>query len=125
MLVGMNFATIYAIIMKTISSIGSEYISRYFSKVFDDSNLDPSYILIQRGLEMQYEKHFAEDEILKERNSAEMSHVARTILNLFVVNHISTHFFNYKEKSRIEKKFGYSPNTLLKREQQIKSLESR
>ena len=48
---------------------------------------------------MQYEKHFAEDEILKERNSAEMSHVARTILNLFVVNHISTHFFNYKEKS--------------------------
>lgn len=125
MLVGMNFATIYAIIMKTISSIGSEYISRYFSKVFDDSNLDPSYILIQRGLEMQYEKHFAEDEILKEINSAEMSHVARTILNLFVVNHISTHFFNYKEKSRIEKKFGYSPNTLLKREQQIKSLESR
>ena len=54
-----------------------------------------------------------------------MSHLARTILNLLVVNHISTHYFNFKEKSRIEKKFGFRPNTILKREQQIKSLESR
>jgi len=74
---------------------------------------------------MQYEKQFAEDDILKEINDTEMSHLARTILNLLVVNHISTHYFNFKEKSRIEKKFGFRPNTILKREQQIKSLESR
>ena len=125
MLVSMNFATIYAIILKTISSIGSEYISRYFSKLSNNSTANPSYILIKRGLEMQYEKQFAEDDILKEINDTEMSHLARTILNLLVVNHISTHYFNFKEKSRIEKKFGFRPNTILKREQQIKSLESR
>lgn len=125
MLVSMNFATIYAIILKTISSIGSEYISRYFSKLSNNSTANPSYILIKRGLEMQYKKQFAEDDILKEINDTEMSHLARTILNLLVVNHISTHYFNFKEKSRIEKKFGFRPNTILKREQQIKSLESR
>lgn len=125
MLVSMNFATIYAIILKTISSIGSEYISRYFSKLFNNSTTNPSYILIKRGLEMQYEKQFAEDDILEEIKDTEMSHLARTILNLLVVNHISTHYFNYKEKSRIEKKFGFRPNTILKREQQIKSIESR
>ena len=42
MLVSMNFATIYAIILKTISSIGSEYISRYFSKLSNNSTANPS-----------------------------------------------------------------------------------
>ncbi|MCY7217660.1 TIR domain-containing protein [Streptococcus cristatus] len=126
MLVSMNFVTIYALIMKTISSIGSEHISRYFSsEMIVDSNLTPSYRLIKIGLELEYEKQFSENAILEDRNNKNMSHVARTILNLMVVNHVSRHHFNYQEKSRIEKKFGFKPNSLLKREQQIKSIENR
>lgn len=124
-LVSMNFATIYSLIMKTVSSIGSEPISHYFSEMMENSNINPSYILIKRGLELQYEKQFSEKAILNDRNNKNMSHVARTILNLMVVNHVSRHSFSYQEKARIEEKFGFKPNSLLKREQHIKSIENR
>lgn len=124
-LVSMNFATIYSLIMKTVSSIGSEPISHYFSEMMENSNINPSYILIKRGLELQYEKQFSEKSILNDRNNKNMSHVARTILNLMVVNHVSRHSFSYQEKARIEEKFGFKPNSLLKREQHIKSIENR
>ena len=121
----MNFATIYSLIMKTVSSIGSEPISHYFSEMIENSNINPSYILIKRGLELQYEKQFSEKSILNDRNNKNMSHVARTILNLMVVNHVSRHSFSYQEKARIEEKFGFKPNSLLKQEQHIKSIENR
>ena len=124
LLVSMNFATIYALIMKTISSIGSEYISRYFSEMIENCSFNPSYVLIKRGMELQYEKQFSQNAILEDRNNKNMSHVAQTILNLMIVNHVSRHCFNYQEKSRIERKFGFKPNTLLKHEQQLKSVET-
>lgn len=124
LLIRMNFATIFTLIMKTISSIGSETISRYFSDMLKNHTLTPSYILIKRGLELQYEKRFSEDDILSDLKNKELSHVARTMLNLMVVNHVSRHHYNFQEKARIEKKFGFKPNVILKREQQIKSIES-
>ncbi|HFR3473469.1 TPA: toll-Interleukin receptor, partial [Streptococcus suis] len=124
LLIRMNFATIFTLIMKTISSIGSETISRYFSDMLKNYILTPSYILIKRGLELQYEKRFSEDDILSDLKNKEVSHVARTMLNLMVVNHVSRHHFKFQEKARIEKKFGFKPNVILKREQQIKSIEN-
>lgn len=122
----MNFATIYTLIMKTISSIGSEVISKYFSEMHKGKdNLAPSYKLILRGMELNYEKRFPEKEILKDIKSKEMSNIAVTIMKLLVFNHLSRHNYTIMEKSKYEKLFGFKHNSLLVREQQIKALENK
>ncbi|MDY4761347.1 NACHT domain-containing NTPase [Streptococcus thoraltensis] len=121
----MNFSTIFTLVLKTINSIGSEAVSRYFSEMLieNDIQLTPVYLLIMRGLAMQYEKQLAEREIASELKDKEMSNIAVSIMRLMVINHVSRHSYNASEKQRIEQLFKFKPNSILRREQQIKSLE--
>lgn len=124
-LLTMNFSTIFTIILKTINSIGSEVVSRYFSEMLEENGvqLTPAYLLIKRGLEMQYEKQLAVKEIVRELRYTEMSNIAVSIMRFMVINHASRHSYNPSEKQRIEQLFKFKPNSILRREQQIKSLE--
>lgn len=121
-LLTMNFATIYGVIIKTIDSIGSEVVSQYFSELIKTKNFMPSYMLVHRGMELKFEKRPSRKEILKELKFSEMSNIAQSIIRLMVIDHASNHEYSYREKSKIESEFGFKSNAILEREQQIKSL---
>ncbi|WP_314913666.1 TIR domain-containing protein [Streptococcus constellatus] len=122
-LLTMNFATIYGIVIKTIDSIGSEVVSQYFSELIKMQNFVPSYMLIHRGMELKYEKRPSRKEISRELRLPEMSNIAQSIIKLMVIDHASNHKYSYKEKSQIESEFGFKPNAILEREKQLKLLD--
>lgn len=51
-----------------------------------------------------------------------MSKIAVTITRLMVINHALRYSYNAIENQRIEQLFNFKPNSILRREQQIKSL---
>lgn len=122
-LLTMNFATIYGIVIKTIDSIGSEVVSQYFSELIKMQNFVPSYMLIHRGMELKYEKRPSRKEISRELRLPEMSNIAQSIIKLMVIDHASNHKYSYKEKSQIESEFGFKLNAILEREKQLKLLD--
>ena len=122
-LLTMNFATIYGIIMKTIDSIGSEVVSQYFSELISIQNFIPSYMLVHRGMELKYEKRLSEKDILNELKTPDMSSIAENIIKLMVIDHASYHRYNFQEKARIESEFGFKSNTILERERQLRLLD--
>jgi len=103
----MNFLTVYGLIDKIITSIGSNKLTQIIEEVCDNKNTPATY-LVKHGILMWYNKNLQVDNIAKKINEDGFSNIAKKIMNFMIVNHCSMHKIDFKEKQKIKNKFGIS-----------------
>nr|VFK60587.1 MAG: TIR domain-containing protein [Candidatus Kentron sp. TC] len=106
------FIFTYGLIHKVIRSVGSNKLSRIIDKVCDEKNT-PAYFLIKHGISMWYSKTLQIDDIAERIGKDDFSEITRKMIRFMIVDHVSMHKFSFKEKQRIEKKFGIPSRRLL------------
>jgi len=109
----MNFITIYGLINKIINSIGSNKLTQIIEAVCDEKNTPASH-LIKHGILMWYNKNLQVDNIGAIIDKDGFSSIAKKIMNFMIVNHCSMHKIGFREKQKIEHKFGIPSKKLLK-----------
>ena len=80
--------------------------------VCDKTNTPASY-LVKHGILMWYNKNLQVDNIAKKIDKDGFSDIAKKVMKIMVVNHCSMHKIGFKEKRKIENKFGISSKKLL------------
>jgi hypothetical protein len=107
-----NFFIAYGLINKIIKSIGSNQLIQITQKVCDEIDTPASH-LIKHGILMWYAKNIQVESIAKILDGDDFSNVAKKMMNYQIVNHCSMHKVGYKDKQRIEKRFGISRTKML------------
>ena len=100
----LNFFTIYGLLNKTITSLGSEQLTQIVESVCDKKNT-PASFLIKHGILMWYNKNLQVDTIAKKIHEDTFSDIAKRIMVFLIVDHCSMHKINYRERQKIEQKF--------------------
>ncbi len=108
----MNFFTVYGLIDKIVNSIGSNKLTHIIETVCDNKNTPASY-LVKHGILMWYNKNLQVNNIATKIDEDGFSGIAKKIMNCMIVNHCSMHKVNFREKQRIEQKFGIPSKKLL------------
>ena len=100
----LNFFTIYGLINKIVTSLGSDKLIQIVEAVCDDINTPASY-LVKHGILMWYNKNLQVDSIAKKIDEDGFSKIAKRIMKFMIVDHCSMHKIGYKDRQRIEQKF--------------------
>lgn len=108
----MAFSTVYALTDKIIHTLGSNKLTRIVEEVCTTENTPASYI-IEKGIYMWYNKSLQIDELANALNDSNYSKTATNILRHLVFNYCQTHSIGYKERQKVESKFGFRTNTFL------------
>ena len=108
----MNFLTVYGLIEKIVSSIGSNKLTKIIEAICD-KNGTPAAYLVKHGILMWYNKNLQVDTISKMINKDGFSNIAKRVMKFMIVNHCSMHKINFKDKQKIEQKFDISSKKLL------------
>ena len=108
----LNFLVVYGIIDKVVRSLGSDMLCEVIKKVCDEINT-PSSFLVKHGILMWYKKNVRIDEMAKRIKEDDFSLIAERVLKLLIVNHCTFHSISYKDRQRIESKFGISAKKLV------------
>ena len=108
----MNFFTVYSFVGKIITSIGSNKLTKIIEAVCDNKNTPASY-LVKHGILMWYNKNLQVNNIAKKIDADGFSNIAKKTMNFMIVNHCSMHKIDFKEKHKIEQKFGIPSRKLL------------
>jgi hypothetical protein len=101
----MNFLAVYGLIDKIVNSIGSNKLTKIIEAICDKKNTPASY-LVKHGILMWYNKNLQVNNIAKKIDEDDFSGIAKKIMNFMIVNHCSMHKIDFKEKQKIEHKFG-------------------
>lgn len=109
----MNFFVILGLIDKIIHSLGSNKLTAIIEKVCDNENT-PASFLVKHGILMWYNKNLQVDNIAKKIDADGFSSIAKKVMKFMIINHCSIHKIDFKEKQRIENKFGIRSHKLLK-----------
>lgn len=115
-----NFFFVYSLINKIIHSVGSNQLTAIVEKVCDKENT-PSSFLVKHGILMWFNKNLQIDNISDIIEKDGFSETAKKMMRFLIVNHCSMHTLNFKDKQRIEHKFGIPSKRLLI--QQVKHKE--
>lgn len=108
----LNFFTIYGLINKIITSLGSDKLTQIVEAVCDDKNTPASY-LVKHGILMWYNKNLQVDTISKKIEEDDFSNIAKRIMKFLIVDHCSMHKIDFKERQKIEQKFRIPSKKLL------------
>jgi len=100
----LNFFTIYGLVNKIITSLGSDKLTQIVETVCDEKNTPASY-LIKHGILMWYNKNLQVDTIAKKIEENDFSNIAKKIIKFMIVDYCSMHKINFRERQKIEKKF--------------------
>ncbi|MCI5218728.1 MAG: hypothetical protein D3914_05945 [Candidatus Electrothrix sp. LOE2] len=109
----LNFFVIYSILKKTIRSLGSKKLIKIAEKICDEEGT-PASFLIKHGIFMWYLKNIETKNISKRIKDDDFSDITREIMRRMIVDHVSNHQMNFKERQRISKEFNISSKRLLK-----------
>jgi hypothetical protein len=115
-----NFFVVYGTINKIIHSLGSNKLTEVIEKVCNKENT-PASFLIRHGMLMWYNKNLQIDNIIKKIDEHDFSETTKKVMKFMIVNHCSMHLVDFKEKQKIEHKFGIPSQRLLI--QQVKENE--
>ena len=102
----------YGFINKIIHSVGSNKLTAIIKKVCDNEN-NPASFLVKHGILMWYNKNIQIDNIAERIDEGGYSDTAKKVMKFMIVNHFSMHSLSFREKQRIEHKFGISSERLL------------
>lgn len=108
----MNFFTVYGLIDKIITSMGSNKLTQIIEAVCDNKDT-PASFLVKHGILMWYNKNLQVDNITKKIDADGFSNIAKKIMEFMVVNHCSMHTINFKDRQKIEQKFHIPSRKLL------------
>jgi len=108
----LNFLTVYGFMNKIIHSLGSNKLTQIIEAVCDEKDT-PASFLVKHGILMWYNKNLQVENIATKIRKDGFSDITKKIINLMIVNHCSMHQIDYKEKQKIEQKFGISSKKLL------------
>lgn len=108
----LNFFTIYGLINKIITSLGSDKLMQIVETVCDKKNTPATY-LIKHGILMWYSKNLQVDTIAKKIDKDGFSNIAKRIMKFLIVDHCSMHKIDFRERQKIEQKFRIPSKKLL------------
>lgn len=108
----LNFFTIFGLVNKIITSLGSEKLTTIVEDVCDKENTPASY-LIKHGILMWYNKNLQVDTIAQRIREDDFSDITKRIMTFLIVDHCAMHKINYKDRQRIEQKFNIPSRKLL------------
>jgi len=108
------FDVTYAIVNKTVHSLGSDKLTAIVEKVCYEVNT-PASFLVKHGILMWYNKNPQIDEIEKKIKEKDFSKIAEMIIISMVVNHCSEHPISAREKQKIQDTLRIPSRKLLKR----------
>lgn len=100
---GMNFFFVFAIIIKTIQSVGSENLISFLKEVSDEDST-PAKQLILEGAKIIYSKNVDKNTLFKQIKDSNYSHVAKTILKRLVIEHCRMNPTDYREIQQLSAK---------------------
>ncbi len=107
----LNFIIVFALIKKTIYSLGSDKITEIIDLVNQKSNT-PSYFLIKQGIYMWYLKRLDLETISKEIKRSDFSELSSRIIKFMVIEYAYLHPINYKERHQIRQYLNIPPNRI-------------
>lgn len=99
----MNFFYIFAIILKTIQSVGSETLVP-FIKDITEKNPSPANQLILEGVKIVYARNVDKNSLFRHIKDLNYSSVAKTILKMLVVEYCRTNPTDYSEIQQLSSK---------------------
>ncbi len=108
----LNFFTVYGLINKIITSLGSDKLTQIVEDVCDNKNTPATYV-VKHGILMWYNKNLQVDTIGKQIGDQTFSTIAKKIMTFLIVDHCSMHKIDYRERQKIEHKFNISSKELL------------
>lgn len=108
----MNFFVIYGLMDKIVVSVGSNKLTQIIQAVCDKTNTPASQI-IKHGILMWYNKNLQVANIYELFKQKDFSDTAKKIMRFLIVNHCSLHKINFRDKQKIESKFGIPSQRLL------------
>lgn len=100
---GMNFFYVFAILLKTIQSIGSEKLVSFIKEI-EEQNHSPANQLILEGVKIVYAKNVDKNLLFRYIKDSEYSQVAKTILRLLVVEYCRKNPTEYSEIQQLSAK---------------------
>lgn len=109
----LNFLTVYGLLDKIITSLGSDNLNTVIHNVCD-KNGSPAAFLVKHGTLMWYDKNMQIDKISERIKHDGFSETAKRIMRFMIVNHCTLHHVDYKDRQKIEAKLGISAIRLLK-----------
>ena len=109
----LSFLIVNSIIDKIVHSLGSDKLTLIENKVCDEVNT-PAAFMVKHGILMWYDKNLRKEEIAKRIKERDFSDVAERGIKFMIVNHISLHPSNFRERQQIENQLGIPVQRLLK-----------
>lgn len=100
---GMNFFFVFAIIVKTIQSIGSEKLIPFIEEVSDEKST-PAKQLILEGVKIIYSKNLDKNTLFKQIKNSDYSNVAKTILKMLVIERCRMNPTDFREIQQLSTK---------------------
>lgn len=99
----MNFFYVFAIVLKTVQSVGSENLVS-FIKDIEEQTPSPANQLILEGVKIIYAKNVDKNVLFKHIKDSNYSQVAKTILRILVVEYCRTNPTDYSEVQQLSAK---------------------
>lgn len=109
----LSFLIVNSIIDKIVHSLGSDKLTLIENKVCDEVNT-PAAFMVKHGILMWYDKNLRKEEIAKRIKERDFSDVAERGIKFMIVNHVSLHPSNFRERQQIENQLGIPVQRLLK-----------
>jgi len=107
----LNFIIVFALIRKTIYSLGSDKITEIIDLVNQKFNT-PSLFLIKHGIYMWYSKRLDLETISKEIKRSHFSELSSRVIKFMVIEYAYLHPITYKERHQIGQYLNIPPNRI-------------
>lgn len=120
----LNFLTVYGLIYKIITSLGSSKLTQIVEAVCDKINT-PASFLIKHGIFMWYNKNLQVDNIANKISENNFAKLTKKIINFLIVDHCSMHKIDYRDRQKIEKKLMIPSKKILECQSNVKEEKKR
>lgn len=111
----LNFGVFFVFINKIVHSLGADNLTNITNEVCDNVNT-PASFLVKHGILMWYSKNLRIDDLCNKIKEKEFSYTAQKIIKYMVINHVSMHKINLRDRQKLENKLKLNlpKNKLLK-----------
>lgn len=111
----LNFGIFFVFINKIVHSLGADNLKDITNKICDNVNT-PASFLVKHGILMWYSKNLRIDDLCNKIKEKEFSYTAQKIIKYMVINHVSMHKINLRDRQKLENKLKLNlpKNKLLK-----------
>lgn len=100
---GFNFLFIYLVLFKTIQSLGSEKLIKFFSELTKSEDTPANNVILE-GVKIMYGKNIDKNSLARCINSKEYSSEAKTVLQIMITDYCRLNPIDYSELQELSAK---------------------